>query len=457
MLKRPLAYAVGIAVGLAIALTGCQPKEGPPGAAAGGGKGGAAAGGMPGAGGPPSVTVMVVQQQPVSQVSELSGRLQAEQAAEVRPQASGIVRRKLFTDGNFVKAGQPLFQIDTSSAQQTVANTAAAVRRQQANINALQVRAKRYQSLLAENAVSRQEYDDVMAQMALAQADLAAAQANLANARIGLNYGVVRAPISGQTGIAQATVGSLATASQTTPMVTIQQLDPLYVNISQSSADLLRFRQQARQNGEQVGNALLYLTLEDGSAYPHPARLQFSNANVDPATGSVTLRASVPNPDGLLLPGMFVRARITQGTLPQAMLVPQQALSRTPQGGATVLVVEANNQVSQRPVQTAGTLGNQWIVTSGLQNGERIVVEGSQNLRMRPGAPPITVAPKLAGPELTALLPTVDPRTGQPVTAAENAPVAAPASNPTPSGAAAFGGATPLAPQAQAASATSGS
>lgn len=429
---------------LVLALAGCQPGgQGGEGAAAKG-----AGGGMPGADQPPEVTVMVVQQQPVTQTSELAGRLQAMQQSEVRPQTSGIVKRKLFEDGSFVRAGQALFEIDTSSQQQSVASAQAAVRRQQASINAINVRAKRYRALLAENAVSKQEYDDVMAQLALAQADLAASQATLSNARISQGYGLVRAPISGQTGISQVTVGALATASQTTPMVTIQQLDPLYVNISQSSTELLKMRQQMLKSGNGRGNSLLYLTLEDGSDYPHPARLQFSSATVDPATGSVTLRASVPNPQGLLLPGMYVRAKVAQGTLPNAMLVPQQALGRLPTGGAMVLVVTPAGTVTTRPVETAGTLGNQWIITSGLQSGERIVVEGSQRLRMRPGMPDPKVNAKLAGPELTAIQPTVDPLTGSPV--APIAPDAGSAGNqPVTSaaqGAAAFGPAVPSSP-----------
>lgn len=352
----------------------------------------------------PDVVVVVAQRQPVERSIELSGRLRAYQIAEVRPQASGIIQKKLFEEGASVRAGQPLYQIDAANARTAVSSAEAALRRQQANLNALRITERRLKQLLSSDAISKQEYDDLQAQIALAEADISASQAALDNSKINLDFATVRAPISGQSSTSSVTVGALVTASQASPMVTIQQLDPLYVDITQSSAEMLRLREQINSgNLSRNGVTNVQLTLPDNSVYPLSGRLQFANASVDETTGTVTLRAVVDNPNNLLLPGMFVKAKVSQGSIPNAMLIPQQAVTRTPQGQASVLVVGTDNTVSQRVVEAAFTQGNQWVVTSGLETGERLIVQGSQKIRFLPGMPAPVVNPILqAAPETTA-------------------------------------------------------
>lgn len=346
---------------------------------------------------PPEVVVVVAQTAPVTRSLELAGRLRAYQTAEVRPQASGIILERLFTEGAQVSAGQALYRLDAATYQSALQSAEANLKRQQANLAALQVKAKRYQTLVNTSAVSKQELDDILAQVALAEADVSAAKAAVDSNKINLNYAVVRAPISGQTGTSQVTAGALVTANQANTMVTIQQLDPLYVDITQSSAELLKLRAQL-SSGQLAkdGSTEIELTLPDGSVYPIKARLQFSNASVDESTGSVTLRAVVANPNRVLLPNMYITAKVSQGTLANAMLIPQQAVTRTPQGQASVLVVDPNNTVRQQIVQAAFTQGDQWVVTDGLKNGEKLIVQGSQKLRMMPGMPAPTVKPILA-------------------------------------------------------------
>ncbi len=408
----------GAALALMLALTGCNQQSAPQAGAAG-----AAGPGAAGAAAPlPEVIVVMAHSQPVPQRIELSGRLRPFQIAEVRPQASGLIQKRLFTEGSYVRAGEPLYQLDSSTYQTTVNSAEASVRRQQASLNALQVKAKRYQELLGIQAVSRQEYDDIQAQIALAQADLAAAQASVANARINLNYSVVRAPISGQTGSSSVTAGALVTASQPTPLVTIQQLDPLYVDITQSSAEMLKLRQQLSSGALSAsGQTRIQLILPDGQVYPIEGQLAFANASVDESTGAVTLRATIANPRQVLLPGMYVRARVDQGTLPSAMLIPQQAVTRTPQGEAAVLSVADDGSVSQKVIQVAGTQDDQWVVTSGLQEGEKIIVQGSQKIRLMPGMP---------APKVKATLAGVEPlQSGVPATAAKASAPAQPAAH----------------------------
>ncbi|MEC7120993.1 MAG: efflux RND transporter periplasmic adaptor subunit [Pseudomonadota bacterium] len=378
---------------------------------------------------PPEVVVVVVQRQPVERSIELSGRLRAYQIAEVRPQASGIIQKRLFDEGAYVKAGQALYQIDAATYQTAVSSAEAALRRQKANLSALQTTARRYRELVRSDAVSKQEYDDIMAQIALAEADIAASQANLDNSKINLDYAVVRAPISGQSGTSSVTAGALVTANQAAPMVTIQQLDPLYVDITQSSAEMLRLREQITSgNLSRNGITEVRLTLPDDREYPLAGRLQFSNASVDETSGSVTLRAVVDNPNNLLLPGMYVKAKVSQGTLPDAILVPQQALTRNPQGDATVLVVAKDNTVSQRVVQAAFTQGNQWVVTDGLETGERLIVQGSQKIRLMPGMPAPVVSPKLSPDASPAATSDAAPTSNASVeSAATNAATAEPA------------------------------
>ena len=371
-----------------VVLTGCNKKEDAAASAAGAQQ-------MP----PPEVTVMVVQKQTVEQTMDLAGRTSAYQISEVRPQITGIVQKRLFVEGSYVKAGQPLYQIDGNTYQATANNAKAALNRQQANLDAIKVKQRRYKQLVGINAISKQEYDDISAQVALAEADVAASRATLENANISLGYATLRAPISGQTSRSNVTAGALVTAGQAEPLVTIQQLDPVYVDISQSSADMLRLRQQI-QTGKLSGadnSARVKLTLEDGSTYPVEGRLAFSGVSVDPTSGAVMMRAIFANPSQLLLPGMYVTAKVVQGVNNAAILVPQGAVTRTPQGDANVLVVNAQGIVDPRPVTTGGTQGNSWIITSGLNDGDKVIIEGIA--KVKPGAP---AKPILAKPEAAA-------------------------------------------------------
>jgi membrane fusion protein (multidrug efflux system) len=323
--------------------------------------------------------------------------------SEVRPQTSGVILKRLFTEGSYVRQGQALYEIDSRTNRETVASARAALNRQQANLNLLRVKEGRYRQLVGTNAISKQEYDDIAAQVKLAEADVAATQAELKNAEINLGYSTVRSPISGQTNRSSVTVGALVTASQEAPLVTVQRLDPIYVDINQSSAELLRLRQQLSQgNLGSSNNTKVKLKLEDGSYYPIEGRLAFSDASVNPETGTVTLRAVFQNPNHLLLPGMYATAQIVQGVIPNAMLIPQAAITRTPTGQAIAMIVNAKGVVETRPVETAGVQGKDWIVTKGLQTGEKVIVDGIA--KVKEGATvvakpyqPQTAAPQGAG------------------------------------------------------------
>ncbi len=375
------------ALATSIALVGCSkdPKDA---------QTGAAAQQMP----PPEVGVLVAQPRSVEQSVELSGRTSPYQISEVRPQASGVIQKRLFTEGSYVRQGQALYEIDSRTNRENVASARATLNRQQANLNVLRVKEGRYRQLVGTNAISRQEYDDIVAQVKLAQADVNASQAELRNAEINLGYSTVRAPISGQSSRSSVTAGALVTASQTEPLVTIQQLDPIYVDINQSSAELLRLRQQLNQgNLSSSNNTKVKLRLEDGSEYPIEGNLAFSGASVDPETGTVTLRAVFSNPNHLLLPGMYATAKIVQAVIPNAMLIPQAAITRLPTGQAVAMIVNAKGLAESRPVQTAGVQGKDWIVTSGIQAGERVIVEGiakvkeGQKVNPKPLQPQATV------------------------------------------------------------------
>ena len=355
------------ALATSLALVGCSkdPKDAQ--------QGSAAAQKMP----PTEVGVIVAQPQSVEQTVELSGRTSAYQISEVRPQTSGVILKRLFSEGSFVREGQPLYEIDSSSNRANLDSAKAALVRQQANLNALQVKANRYRQLVGINAVSKQEYDDLLAQIKLAEADIAASNAAVKNAQIDLSYSTVRSPISGQSGRSSVTAGALVTASQANALVTIQQLDPIYVDINQSSAELLRLRQQLAQGSiDRSNNTKVRLKLEDGSIYPVEGNLAFSDASVNPDTGSVTLRAVFSNPNHLLRPGMFANAQIVQGIIPNAYLIPQAAITRTPTGQAMAMLVNAKGQVESRPVTTSGVQGQNWIVTQGLNTGDKVIVEG---------------------------------------------------------------------------------
>jgi membrane fusion protein (multidrug efflux system) len=356
---------------VSIALTGCGKKD----------AGAAGASAPP----PPEVIVTVAQRAPITQYVELAGRTSAFQLSPVIPQVSGIILKRLFQEGSIVKEGQPLYQIDPALYSASVDAAKAAVQRNKANLAALKITAQRYKDLIASNAVSKLAYDNAMQQVALSEADLASSLATLKTAQINLGYATVRSPITGQSGVSMITAGALVTANQATPLVTIQQMNPIYVDISQSSADMLKLRHQIQSGSlSKPDSASLSLTLEDGSSYPYKGHIEFSNATVDAASGSVILRAVVPNPSGLLLPGMYVNSKLTQGVVNNALLLPQQAVTHDPQGNAVVLVVATDGTVSQRNIQIGAAQGDKWIVTDGLKNGEQVILEGSQ--KAKPGS-----------------------------------------------------------------------
>ena len=349
---------------------------------------------------PTEVGVLVAQPQSVEQSVELSGRTTAFEISEVRPQTSGVVLKRLFTEGSYVREGQALYEIDSRTNRASLDRSRAALTRQQAQLNVLRVKEGRYRQLVGSNAISKQEYDDIVAQVKLAEADVAATQAEVRNAEINLGYSTVRAPISGQTNRSTVTAGALVTANQAEPLVTIQRLDPIYVDINQSSAELLRLRQQLSQGSlNSSNNTKVKLKLEDGSYYPVEGRLAFSDASVNPETGTVTLRAVFPNSNHLLLPGMFATAQIVQGVIPNAILIPQAAISRTPTGQAMAMIVNAKGIVEQRPVTTVGTQGSNWIVTEGLNPGDKVIVDGIAKVKPEQQVVAKPYQPQAAAPQ----------------------------------------------------------
>lgn len=342
------------------------------------------------------VAAITVQPRRVSLFTELPGRTAAFRVAEVRPQVSGIVLKRLFTEGGEVTAGQQLYQIDPATYQAAVQSAQADLAKARANVKSIEAKAVRYADLVQINAVSRQDYDDVVASADQARAQVMVAQAALETARISLGYTKVYAPIDGRIGKSSVTEGALVTANQTESLATITQLDPIYVDVSQSTSELMRLRQavsagRLRQPGE-TEQAPVTLTL-DGSAQPYSesGQLQFSDVTVDQTTGAVQVRAVFPNPRKELYPGLFVRARVEQGVREQALLVPQQAVVRNPDGSAMVWVVGADAKANPRPVRTGAAVGAEWLIDEGLQPGETVVVEGLQ--KIRPGAEVRTVAP----------------------------------------------------------------
>ncbi len=333
--------------------------------------------------GPPQVSVIEVRQQSVTLSTELPGRTSAYETSEVRPQVNGLVLARLFQEGDFVRAGQPLYRIDPSPYQAQVASARAAVARARAAIASSQALARRYGELVKINAISRQDFENATTSAQQAQADVAAQAAALRTAQIDLGRTTVRAAISGRIGRSTFTTGALVTASQTEPLTTIQRLDPIYVDIQQSSADLLRLRQQILSGALSRGGgaARVKLKLEDGSDYGPEGTLKFADVTVDPTTGSQVIRAQFANPRGLLLPGMFVRAVLVEGTQANAILVPQRAVSRNEKGEATALVVGQDGKIAPRPLVTSRTIGTDWLVTGGLKPGDKVVMEGAQNLQ----------------------------------------------------------------------------
>lgn len=350
--------------------------------AACGQKGGA---GM-GMGGPTEVGYVVAQSQSVGLTTELSGRTSAYLVSEVRPQVGGVIKARLFQEGSLVRAGQSLYQIDPATYQASVNSAAAALAQAQAQATAAKLKADRYRTLVETGAVSKQDNDDAQAAAAQTAAAVAVQKAALDTARINLNYTKVLAPISGRIGKSAVTPGALVTANQAEALATVQDLSKIYVDVTQTSAELLKLQQQyASGKLGRSGSAQVTLKLEDGSTYPIPGTLEFSDVSVDPGTGSVTLRAVFPNPNGTLLPGMYVRAVLSQGVASSGILVSQGAVQRDPKGNAMVTVVNAKGAAEPRPITLGQTVGDKWLVTSGLQPGDKVIVEGLQ--KVRPGAP----------------------------------------------------------------------
>jgi len=334
----------------------------------------------------PEVAVVTMQEKSVTLTSELPGRTAVYQVAEIRPQVGGIIQKRAFTEGAEVKAGQLLYQIDPASYEVAVARARAAVASAKAELEPARLKARRFADLIRSKAVSQQDHDEAQAAFALAQANVASAQAELEAARIDLERTRVSAPIDGRIGRSSITPGALVTANQATAMATVQQLDPIYVDLTQSNMELLRLK-RALANGtmQSAGEAgtRVRLILEDGSTYAQTGTLQLAEASVDQSTGAVTLRAVFPNPNRELLPGMYVRAVIEEGVLAQALLIPQQAVTRNAHGEAQALVVDGQDTLALRTLELAQAVGGDWIVRQGLAAGDRVVVEGLQ--KARPG------------------------------------------------------------------------
>ncbi|MDR5756124.1 efflux RND transporter periplasmic adaptor subunit [Caballeronia sp. LZ035] len=334
----------------------------------------------------PEVGVVTLAPVTVPVSTELTGRTSAFLDAQVRARVDGIVLRREFTEGSVVKAGQRLYKIDPAPYIVQLNNARASYARARANLESTSAQARRYKVLVASNAVSRQDYDNAVAAQSQAAADVASAKASIDAAQINLGYTDVVAPVTGQAGISQVTPGAYVQAAQATLMVTVQQLDPMYVDLTQSSIDGLRLRRQIQEGRLATHGpnaAKVSLILEDGRVYPEQGKLQFSDVTVDPSTGSVTVRAIFENKDRVLLPGMFVRARIEEGVNPNALVVPVQGVSHDQKGGAQALVVGRDDRVALRPLVTGGTYGQNWVIESGLRPGERVVVEGID--KVRPG------------------------------------------------------------------------
>jgi membrane fusion protein (multidrug efflux system) len=367
----PRLISVGAAAVLAaLALVACGAK-GPPG---------------PDPNAAPEVGVVVVRTEPVTLKAELSGRTSAFLVSEVRPQVTGLIKARLFQEGSNVRAGQPLYQIDPATYRASLDSAVAGLAQAQAAANSARLKADRYKELVAINAVSKQDNDDAQAASEQAAASVQAQRAAVEQARINLAYTRVFAPISGRIGKSSVTPGALVTASQANALAVVQDLGKIYVDVTQSSADLLQLRQEFAAGAiSPADTAQVDLILEDGSVYPRPGTLAFSDVTVDPGTESVGLRAVFPNPKGELLPGLYVRARLSKGVATSGILAPQPAVSRDPKGHATAFIVGPGGKAELRELTVAQTIGDKWLVTSGLKPGDRLIVEGLQ--KVRPGAP----------------------------------------------------------------------
>lgn len=345
----------------------------------------------------PTVGVVTVAQEAVTLTTELPGRIAAVETSEVRPQVSGVIRRRLFTEGAVVRSGQVLYEIEDAPYRAALGTAQGQLGAAQSQINATRLQAQRYGQLVALNAVSKQEADNATASAQQARANVAAQRAAVEAARVNLNFTRIKAPISGRIGRSIFTAGALVQTGQTDALATIQRTDTVYVDVTQSAAQLLDLKAAMASGGVTRGDgtARVQLILPNGQTYPIEGRLQFAEVTVDPATGAVTLRASFPNPNGLLLPGMYVRAKLVEGIRSQAIMAPQEGITRDPRGKATAMVVTAQNKVEQRNVVTDRVIGDKWIVTSGLKPGDKLIVEGLLNLR--PGTTVKPAAPQQVG------------------------------------------------------------
>ncbi|WP_336994087.1 efflux RND transporter periplasmic adaptor subunit [Lelliottia amnigena] len=335
----------------------------------------------------PQVMVYVVKSAPLAVTTELPGRTDAFRVAEVRPQVSGIVLRRNFTEGSDVSAGDSLYQIDPATYKAAYDSAKGEMAKAEAAANIAHLTVKRYEPLVGTQYISRQEYDQAVANARQADASVIAAQAGVETARINLAYTKVSSPINGRIGKSSVTEGALVTNGQASALATVQQLDPIYVDVTQSSNDFMHLKQSNLQKNDATSS--VQLLMENGQPYPLKGTLQFSDVTVDESTGSITLRAVFPNPQHRLLPGMFVRARIDEGIQPDAILVPQQGVTRTPRGDATVLVVNDKDQVELRNVIAPQAIGERWLIAEGLKDGDRVVVSGLQ--KIHPGATVVAV------------------------------------------------------------------
>ncbi len=355
-----------------------------------------------GKGGPAPVGYVVVSTTQLNQTQQLSGRTSAFLVSDVRPQVSGIIKARQFTEGALVSAGQSLYQIDPATYEAAFSSAQAQQAQAQAAYDAAKQKADRYQQLITIKAVSQQDFDDAETALKTAAAALALQKVAVQTAQINLGYTRVLSPISGRIGKSTVTPGALVTANQTTALATVQDLSKIYVDITQSASDVLKLK-KALMSGQlgAVDHADVNLTLDDGSVYPQTGRLEFSDVTVDPGTGSITLRAVFPNPQGLLLPGMFVTARIVNGTIAQGILIPQGAVILDPKGGASVLLAGDDNVAHKQAIKLGQMQGNQWQVTSGLKTGDKVIAEGAMKLKDKGAikASPIKAADGQAGGE----------------------------------------------------------
>lgn len=332
---------------------------------------------------PPDVKVVTLKAAPLTVSTELPGRTSAYRIAEVRPQVGGIILKRNYKEGSDVKEGESLYQIDPAPFQATLNSAQAELAKARANAELARLTVNRYKPLLGTNYISRQDYDEAVSTHAQAQAAVQAAQAAVQTAQINLNYTKVTSPISGLSGKSNVTEGALVASGQTQPLTLVQQIDPIYVDVTQSSDDYLRLKHEIASGAvdKEQGKVAVSLVTAENKDYTHKGYLEFSDVTVDETTGSITMRAVFPNPQESLLPGMFVRARVDEGVRPDAILVPQEGVIRTAKGGAVVNVVNAKNEIEVRPVTVGQSYGNKWLITSGVNNGERVVVEGFQKIK----------------------------------------------------------------------------